>query len=129
MAQIDYPDQWDAAQIINVAMAQVWDEVLAVECPLLDSRREVIPQVHVDRVFGSTGYRMLNRVERRKLIAVIRHPKAARHIKRRPAPGVVVGRDIGQGPLRHRQTPAGEVTGRLLAAQPKRNVLGNWRLA
>ena len=65
MALIDYPDQWDAAQLVAVAMSQVWDEVLAVECPLLDSRREVIPQVHVDRVFGSTGYRMLNRVERR----------------------------------------------------------------
>lgn len=62
---IDRADEWDAAQIISRAQQQVWDEILAVECPELDDTRDVIPQPLVARVFDSAAYRLLDRVSAR----------------------------------------------------------------
>ena len=65
MALIDYPEQWEATQLIGVAQSQVWDEILAVECPLLDSRRDLIPDAACAVVFTSPAYRLLSRIEAR----------------------------------------------------------------
>ena len=62
---IDYPDQWDAVQIVERAASQVWDETLAVRCPLLDSRRDVIPAIDSDAVWNQEGYKLLRRIETR----------------------------------------------------------------
>jgi len=67
MALIDYPNQWDAVQLLEVRLSQVWDETLAVVCPTLDSRYDVIPHEYVDAVFNSPSYVMIQRVQSRIL--------------------------------------------------------------
>jgi hypothetical protein len=62
---IDYPDQWDAVQIVETAIYQVWDETLAVLVPALDSRRDVIPNMAADAVLETPAYQMLHRIGER----------------------------------------------------------------
>ena len=63
MALIDSPNYWDAIQIVGRLQNQVWDEILAVECPTLDDTKDVIPQEIVRRVFDSSASKLLTRVE------------------------------------------------------------------
>ena len=62
---ISYPDQWDAVQLCSAAQSQIWDEVLAVVCPDLDSRYDVIPDRFTNQVFANPGYQLLDRVQDR----------------------------------------------------------------
>ncbi len=65
MALIDNTDKWDAITIVNLAMGQIWSEMLAVDYPDLDDTKERVPEGFVRSFQMYAGNRLLNRIAER----------------------------------------------------------------
>ena len=63
MALIDNHDAWDALQIVNACMQQIWAGVMAVYG--IDDTATVVPEHIVREIFDRVEYQLLLRIDSR----------------------------------------------------------------